>query len=292
MYSRLLSGALRHAPRANALRSLPAYSNARRRLCQGSKSKPAPADVVPPAAANGTTTAPSNAAAAKPAPSVPVAPAATPAASVASPAAPAAADAVAAKPDTTPAGAGLPDVHSTSLGLDPLDPLYDDPKKWQKFAWKYLGSIVVFLVAYRAVNYYVDKLEEDGKKRRDEVEENKVLKQQFDEQEADQLKAKQMLMSAQAPGAAHLQTAGAVAGAPQQPAALFKPVQEEEGFVSELDELRTLQVELQIKIKALSQERNQTAEISDRKWALESELKDLELEIWDLEKEEAKQKAA
>lgn len=239
----------------------------------------------------------------------------------------AAAEAATAKPtapaaNAAPAAAAgkegaptIPDINSTTLGIEHIpDPHTNDPLKWRKFLWKYAGAVAVFLVAYKAVHYYVDGLQEDGQRRRDEVEENKELRKQFD---ADQEKAHRMLATAHSPAAAMGQMApGAMPGAAPgsgdaepgamgapmpaagaegeqpPPMALFKPIQEEEGFVSELDELRTLQVELMAKHKALGKERRQTDEVKSKMWGIEGELKDLDREIEELERVEAKRKAA
>lgn len=172
----------------------------------------------------------------------------------------------------------IPEVNSTTLGLE--DPQANDPLKWRKFAWKYAGALALFLVAYKSLHWYVDALEADGKRRKEEMEENKVIASEFQE---DQARAQTLLNAAQNPAQSIVTEDNAQN---KQPAMLFKPVQEEEGFVSELDELRTLQVELEAKLKALNAERRQTDEIEQKKWDIHGELKDLAKEIAELEKTE------
>lgn len=185
--------------------------------------------------------------------------------------------------------ASFPDVNSTTLGLDPYE-IEDDPKKWQKFAWKYLGSIVVFLIAYRAVNKYAESLEKDGKELREVVEENKVLAKQFEEEDKkSRERAEVMLKKVQQPGRVQQEQQGQEKQQQQVGMSLFRTVEEEDGFVSELDELRTLRVELEVRLKAL--EKANSVEAKDEMWKVEREVKDLDREIEELEMEEVRKKS-
>lgn len=68
----------------------------------------------------------------------------------------------------------IPDVPSTSLGLfEEADA--KDPNKWKKFAWKYASAVIVFMVSYKTLHWYVDKMEEQGKQQREQLEEDKTL---------------------------------------------------------------------------------------------------------------------
>lgn len=88
-------------------------------------------------------------------------------------------------PDKTTEKAGdtttssqIPNVPSTSLGLfEEADE--KDPNKWKKFAWKYVGALVVFMISYKTLHWYVDRLAADAKRRREEVEENKQIAQEL-----------------------------------------------------------------------------------------------------------------
>lgn len=72
----------------------------------------------------------------------------------------------------------IPDIPSSSLGLwEEQDA--KDPNKWKKFAWKYAGSVVVFLVAYKALHWYVDRVEAEGKRQREELEEKKKISEEL-----------------------------------------------------------------------------------------------------------------
>lgn len=68
----------------------------------------------------------------------------------------------------------VPNVPSTSLGLfEEADE--KDPKLWKKFLIKYVGAVVLFMVSYKALHWYVDGLKAEGKRKREELEENKML---------------------------------------------------------------------------------------------------------------------
>lgn len=72
----------------------------------------------------------------------------------------------------------IPNIPSTSLGLfEEAD--QKDPNKWKKFAWKYAGAVLLFMISYKTLHWYVDRLEADGKRRRAEVEENKKIAQEL-----------------------------------------------------------------------------------------------------------------
>lgn len=77
-----------------------------------------------------------------------------------------------------PSDGKIPDVPSSSLGLwEEQDE--KDPNKWKKFAWKYAGAVVVFLISYKTLHWYVDRMEAEGKRQRDELEEKKKISEEL-----------------------------------------------------------------------------------------------------------------
>lgn len=62
---------------------------------------------------------------------------------------------------------GIPDVPARSLGLFEEEDARD-PNMWKKYAWKYIGALVLFLGAYETLNWYTRKVEEENKRRREE----------------------------------------------------------------------------------------------------------------------------
>lgn len=78
----------------------------------------------------------------------------------------------------TPSDGKIPDVPSSSLGLwEEQDA--KDPNKWKKFAWKYAGAVVLFLISYKTLHWYVDRMEAEGKRHRDELEEKKKVSEEL-----------------------------------------------------------------------------------------------------------------
>ncbi len=160
----------------------------------------------------------------------------------------------------------IPDVQSTGLGLE--DP-EDDPKKWQKFVWKYLGSLVVFAIAYKTVGWYADSLEEEGRKKRDEVEERKLAREEYEAQRAAARRdAEDVRKERERLGALQDQT-------PQVPSLSdpYTPIQDTPGFISELDQLRAYRADLAAELAAAG---------SARKRDIEEELVLLDAEIAEL----------
>lgn len=78
----------------------------------------------------------------------------------------------------TPSDGKIPDVPASSLGLwEEQDA--KDPNKWKKFAWKYAGAVVLFLISYKTLHWYVDRMEAEGKRHRDELEEKKKVSEEL-----------------------------------------------------------------------------------------------------------------
>lgn len=199
--------------------------------------------------------------------------------------------------------APLPEPRSaqvTDIGSIP-DPHTNDPKKWQKFAWKYLGAAVVFGFAYNAVHRYVDQKEAEAKERREDLERAKVEVHETAAERAarmkdDMEKAEELLAQAKNPLRPNEQQPNpektgenaseadgtAVTSAPpsaDQPFRLFKPVQEEENFVSEEDELRVLELELLARLRKLREAPKRTRENDAEKRIVKQELRDVRAEL-------------
>lgn len=74
----------------------------------------------------------------------------------------------------------IPDVPSTSwssLGFEEKDA--KDPNKWKKFAWKYAGAVLLFMISYKTLHWYTDRLEADAKRKRKEMEEDREIAHQI-----------------------------------------------------------------------------------------------------------------
>lgn len=198
---------------------------------------------------------------------------------------------------TEQSAAKIPDVSSTSLGLE--DPMTNDPLKWKKFAWKYAGAVLLFFVSYKTLHWYVDRLEADGKRRREEVEENKSLIQEMNGTQQPQgadgipgipvasaVVANQTVEASSGNSATPLGPQSVLqqgAEEPLQQMRIFDPVKEEEPhLVSELDELYVYKIELETKLRDLG-ELERTGEIDAEKLEIETELKSLAEDIVDLE---------
>lgn len=197
--------------------------------------------------------------------------------------------------------AKIPDVSSTSLGLE--DPMTNDPLKWKKFAYKYAGALLLFLVSYKTLHWYVDRLEADGKRKREELEENKTIIEGIQGQQNSQdapvvpgrpaspsTMAKQTV-EASAGSTASPGLANALQQVPEGPGSqmrIFDPVKEEEPhLVSELDELYVYKIEMETKVKDLGMQ-TRTREIDTEKSEIETELKQLDKDIAELEAKNAK----
>lgn len=179
----------------------------------------------------------------------------------------------------------IPDVSSTSLGLE--DPMVNDPLKWRKFAYKYAGAVLLFLVSYKSLNWYVERLEADGKRKRQELEENKTIIQGINGGENVQAATSPTPSSVtanQTADVAGLGTALPTGEEEQLPAMrIFDPVKEEEPqSVSELDELYVYKIELQAKLRDLDSQ-TRTREIDAEKREIETDLKLLDKDIAELE---------
>lgn len=206
-----------------------------------------------------------------------------------------AAEANSAKPDPK-----IPDVPSTSLGME--DPDANDPLKWKKFAFKYAGAVLLFMISYKTLHWYVDRLEADGKRQRAEVEENKEILREISSPRASTPLA---ASSSITPAASAAPTVGADLGSSQghprnQSAAaaiqdeslpalrIFDQVKEEEPHVvSELEELYVYRVELETKLRDLRADPS-SKENGAQQREIKSELKELENEIMVLEAQELK----
>jgi hypothetical protein len=193
---------------------------------------------------------------------------------------------------------GIPDINSTDIGAVP-DPHTHDPKKWQKFAWKYLGALVTFGVAYKVLHWYVAKVEKEGKQRREDMEVNKTAKHETAadraaRREQDAASAAALLANVQNPmglpeaasSIAHPQGTGSESvlnGVPKDfhdmSFQVFKPVQEDEKFVSQEDSLKLLEVELEAKLKMLRSQNKRSRETDAEKKKIEDELRDLRMEL-------------
>lgn len=184
----------------------------------------------------------------------------------------------------------IPEVNSTALGLE--DPDANDPYKWQKFAWKYAGAVLLFFISYKTLHWYVDRLEADGIRKREELEENKTISQEI---YGDQTTGLANAMPQQGtPGFGVFQNVSEPAPQPlqQNPVGIApneQPVDPETTLsqmmpqyipqtTSELDELYAYKDELENQLKEL-QKRSGSRENVDQKLSLKSELEDLEAEI-------------
>jgi hypothetical protein len=200
--------------------------------------------------------------------------------------------------DYTATKGALPDINSTDIGAIP-DPHTNDPKKWQKFAWKYVGVLITFGVAYKTLHWYVGRVEKEGKQRREDMELNKTAKHETAadraaRREEDAAKATALLAQIQSPsartadaaGATHVQVAedklsvdGSLSNSEDMLFQVFKPVQEDEGFVSQEDSLKLLEVELESKLKGLRSAKTRSREIDAEKKRIKEELGDLRIEL-------------
>jgi hypothetical protein len=200
--------------------------------------------------------------------------------------------------DYTAAKGSLPDINSTDIGAIP-DPHTKDPKKWQKFAWKYVGALMTFGVAYKTLHWYVGRVEKEGKQRRDDMELNKTAKHETAadraaRREEDSARAAALLAQAQSPiartagtaGISHVQMEegkssadGSLPNSEDTLFQVFKPVQEDEGFVSQEDSLKLLEVELESKLKGLRSAKTRSREIDAEKKRIKEELGDLRIEL-------------
>jgi hypothetical protein len=204
------------------------------------------------------------------------------------------------QPKTT---VGPLDIKSTDIG-QVQDPHTNDPLKWRKFAWKYVGALIVFGVSYKALHWYVDSVAKEGKRRREDMEEGKtaVLETPEDrraQREADAKKAAALLQQAKNPlGTVVAAKSGEIANSsagsadldtklsPEEAAErendvkfqVFKPVEEEEGFVSQEDELMLLEAELEARLKKLRAQKR-SREIDEEKRQVKSELVDVRSEL-------------
>lgn len=204
-----------------------------------------------------------------------------------------AASAVPAAPAAGEVAAKIPDVPSTSLGFfEEADA--KDPNKWKKFAWKYLGSLVTFLIAYKTLHWYVDRLEADGKRRREELEEQKAMSK---EERETQLPQPAFSLAAQQPrpqraGDAALQMhnlapastgvhgrvdgeneASGDAGAPRTPQEYAdRIISQLPQSSSELDELRAYRRDLEANLAQLAAESTEAADMKEELASLAEEI--------------------
>lgn len=192
--------------------------------------------------------------------------------------------------------AAMPDVSSTSLGLE--DPMTNDPLKWRKFAYKYAGAVLLFFVSYKTLHWYVDRLEADGKRKREELEENKTIIQGMNGPSNPQPNytvpntgVNPAILANQKPASfggsdAPVGVAGNApqAGSESMPAIrIFDPVkQEEPHLVSELEELWVYKIELEGKLKDLGSQ-PRTKETDAERLDIEADLKETVAEIAVLE---------
>lgn len=197
---------------------------------------------------------------------------------------------------STEAPPKIPDVPSTSLGLfEEADE--KDPNKWKKFAWKYGGAVLLFMISYKTLHWYVDRLEADGKRRREEMEENKNIANEIREKGSEfpslsssvsigasdtdenvplSPMSKSPSASALPPGSTQLQT--------QTPQEFFDQLSAQVlTSSSELDELYTLKGELEKKRKDISNRQVAGDNCSDELSNLDIELEALHDEIKYLE---------
>jgi hypothetical protein len=202
----------------------------------------------------------------------------------------------------------LPDINSTDIGAIP-DPHTHDPKKWQKFAWKYLGVLITFGVSYKALHWWVDRVEKEGKQRREDMEISKTAKYETPadraaQREADTAEAQTLLAKVKSPLGSPIDEADnakrqdiSKEGDPAQvePAVadtsfqVFRPVQEDEGFISQEDSLKLLEIELEARLKKLREHKQRTREIDLEKKQIKEELKDLRKELATFDSEQTTQ---
>lgn len=153
--------------------------------------------------------------------------------------------------------AQIPDVPSTSwssIGFEEAD--VKDPNRWKKFAWKYAGAVLLFMISYKSLHWYVDRLEADGVRRREEMEENKEIVK--DIRSTDKPAAPTFEFMEQFP-----------------PPDLPKQS-------SELDELYAYKTELEVRLKELGSQ-SRSAERDTNRKETRTELKDIANEIRVLE---------
>jgi hypothetical protein len=223
-------------------------------------------------------------------------------------------DKVTARVLPQPKPAGTPDVKSVDIG-QVQDPHTNDPLKWKKFVWKYVGALIVFGASYKGLHWYVDSLSKEGKRRREEMEISKtaVFEMAEDRQlhrEADARKAAAMLEHAKnpvgtvaaartdsadadgvdmvssgggdtcvTPGVSSATAEGKVDRQNDAGFQLFKPVEEKEGFVSQEDELMLLEAELEARLKKLRALKYRTRETDEEKRQIKAEMLDVRTEL-------------
>lgn len=178
----------------------------------------------------------------------------------------------------------IPDIRSTSLGID--NPESNDPLRWQKFAWKYAGAVLLFFVSYKTLHWYVDRLEADGKRMREEVEENKEIVREIGVGAKNEGGGR--MSGGEGSEPVLMTKAKAAQDERLPPLRIFDPVKDEEvGMVSELEELYVYKIELEGRLRDL-RGTEWSEEVGREKKEVEDELKGLEVEIRDLEEKERK----
>lgn len=204
------------------------------------------------------------------------------------------------------------------------DPHTNDPLKWRKFLWKYAGALAVFAVSFNSLRWYRKKLENEGARKREDVEISKTAVNETAADRAAQRAAEAaMQVRSEADGAPSVAVPeGIVPFGVRDPSAVsstskvddvsmlsltdveeqtkdtarnvkneirsklegaenpsmefrvFRPVTEQDNStVSQEDELRLMELELEAKLKKLRSRKQRIREIDQEKQHVKNELK-------------------
>ncbi|CAN8066776.1 unnamed protein product [Agarophyton chilense] len=165
----------------------------------------------------------------------------------------------------------IPDIPSnswSSIGFEPEDA--NDPNKWKKFAWKYVGAVLLFFVSYKTLHWYVDRIEEEGQQSKKNLEESREFSNELKKGGTTSVNTSSMLQNA----------------VEQNPELkrMLEPITESSFQTSsELEELYKFRDELNAKLREL-RKRGRNPEIDAEKKEVQIELKALASEISTLER--------
>ncbi|KAI0565964.1 hypothetical protein FGB62_13g128 [Gracilaria domingensis] len=169
--------------------------------------------------------------------------------------------------DSSPRIPDIPSNSWTSIGFEPQDA--NDPNKWKKFAWKYVGAVLLFFVSYKTLHWYVDRIEEEGKQRKKGLEETREF--------SNELKSG---------GNSSAGVSSMFQNTVEQNADFKRMMDEQQSSIqtsSELDELYRYRDELDSRLRELRKQ-GRTPEIDAEKKEVKLELRSLAGEISTLER--------
>lgn len=151
--------------------------------------------------------------------------------------------------------------------------------------WKsYVGGVIATVLGYKNLQWYVARVAEEGRLKREEVETRKVERVKYDAEMAE-MRAKHAatLAEMEAMGRANsisqaqaeaVQTTAVQAAKVPSLSTPYVPVEESKGFVSEADQLRSFRKELQAELYATSD--------GERRREIQEEIQELDAEIADI----------